>query len=157
MEQTIQPIEKNVWWVIPAKLAGVRKPLADELINLQTVGIGAIVSVFHDSSNLDLYQQVGIPHLWIPIEVDAVPTQEQIQKFQDFVDHQNCLDHAVAVHCSTGKHRTGTILASYLIGTGSSYEEAMRTILEVNPGIELPKTQAGFLQKLAQKKSDFHD
>ena len=155
MEPIIQPIEENVWWVIPAKLAGVRKPLAEELINLQTVGIGAIVSVFHDASNLDLYQQLGIPHLWIPIEIDAAPSQEQIQKFQDFVDHQNRLDHAVAVHCSTGKHRTGTILASYLINAGSFYEEAMRTILAANPGIELPKTQAVFLQKLAQKKSDF--
>ncbi len=49
MEPIIQPIEENVWWVIPAKLAGVRKPLAEEFINLQTVGIGAIVSVFHDA------------------------------------------------------------------------------------------------------------
>lgn len=34
MEPIIQPIEENVWWVIPAKLAGVRKPLAEELIKV---------------------------------------------------------------------------------------------------------------------------
>ena len=34
MEQAIEPIEKNVWWVIPTKLAGVRKPLAEELIKV---------------------------------------------------------------------------------------------------------------------------
>ena len=34
MEPIIQPIEENVWWVIPAKLAGVRKPLPEELIKV---------------------------------------------------------------------------------------------------------------------------
>ena len=34
MEQAIEPIEKNVWWMIPAKLAGVRKPLPEELIKV---------------------------------------------------------------------------------------------------------------------------
>lgn len=111
-QQPIQPIVENLWWVVPNKLAGVRKPTVKELIELQTAGIEAIVSVFHDASNLDLYQQAGIPHLWIPIEVDAAPSQEQIQAFRDFVDNQNRLDRAVAVHCSTGRHRTGTILAS---------------------------------------------
>lgn len=150
-QQPIQPIVENLWWVVPNKLAGVRKPTVKELIELQTAGIEAIVSVFHDASNLDLYQQAGIPHLWIPIEVDAAPSQEQIQAFRDFVDNQNRLDRAVAVHCSTGRHRTGTILASYLIGAGFSYERAMRTILDADPDIELPKPQTVFLQKLAQK------
>ncbi|WP_219898690.1 hypothetical protein [Phormidesmis priestleyi] len=69
MEQrAIEPIEKNVWWVIPTKLAGVCKPLPEELINLQAVGIGAIVSVMDDSSNLDVYQQANIPHLGLPIQ-----------------------------------------------------------------------------------------
>lgn len=149
-QQVIQPIAENLWWVIPDKLAGVRKPTAEELTELQTAGVGAIVSVFHEASNLELYQQVGIPALWLPIKIDAAPSQEQIQKFQNFVDHQNHLGRAVAVHCSTGRHRTGTILASYLINTGSSYEVAMRTILDANPDIELPTTQAAFLQNLAQ-------
>lgn len=150
-QQALQSITENLWWVIPNRLAGVRKPTAAELSELQTAGIGSIVSVFHDASNLDLYQQVGIPYLWIPIKIDAAPSQEQIQEFQEFVDHQNRLGRAVAVHCSTGRHRTGTILASYLIHASSSYEAAMRTILDANPTIELPSTQAVFLQNLAQK------
>ncbi len=44
MEQQLnQPIKENLWWVIPGKLAGVRKPIAEELTDLQTAGIGAIV------------------------------------------------------------------------------------------------------------------
>lgn len=46
MEQEAnQPISENLWWVIPEKLAGVRKPMPEELTELQAVGIRAIVSV----------------------------------------------------------------------------------------------------------------
>ena len=55
MEQVSESIVENLWWVIPGKLAGVRKPTAAELPELERVGIGAIVSVIHDESNLELY------------------------------------------------------------------------------------------------------
>lgn len=42
--QLIQPIAENLWWVIPGKLAGVRQPMAEELTELQSAGIGAIVT-----------------------------------------------------------------------------------------------------------------
>lgn len=147
-QDIIQPIVKALWWVVPDKLAGVRKPTAEELPELQAVGIGAIVSVFHDASNLDLYQQAGIPFIWLPIEIDSVPNESQLQEFLDFVRHQSELGHAVAVHCSTGKHRTGTMLAAYLIKNGSSYSEAMNTLLSANSDIELPSSQSIFLREL---------
>lgn len=147
-EPAIQPIEENLWWIIPGKLAGVRQPLAKELSALQAAGVGAIVSVFHEPSNLELYQQSNIPFIWLPIAIDSVPTPSQLQEFIDFVDGQNQVGLAVAVHCSTGKHRTGTILAAYLIKTGSSYPEAMNALLSANPANELPDSQLTFLQKL---------
>jgi len=150
--QPKQLIEENLWWVIPGRLAGVRKPTDEELVELKNAGVGAIVSVFHDSDNLNLYQQAEIPSLWLPIAIDSVPNQTQLQKFQAFVEQQNRLDHAVAIHCSTGRHRTGTMIAAYLITAGQSYREAMETILKANPSIELPESQSLFLQALAQNQ-----
>ena len=151
MEQdTAQPIKENLWWVIPGKLAGVRKPMPEELAELQASGIGAIVSVMDDRANLDVYQQVRIPYLWLPTKGGTAPSQEQIQELQTFVDQQNHLGHAVAVHCISGRRRTGTILASYLIGAGSSYEDAIQTILVANPNVELREAQTTFLQALAR-------
>lgn len=147
--QAIQPIEENVWWVIPDKLAGVRKPMAEELTALQTAGIGALVSVMDDPSNLDLYQQAGIPHLWLPTIGGTAPSREQIQELQNFIDSQNHLGHAVAVHCTSGRRRTGTMLASYLILAGSSYDEALQTIQGANPDAELREAQTTFLRELA--------
>lgn len=148
-EQQAQPISENLWWVIPSKLAGVRKPTADELNELQAVGIGAIVSVMDDPSNLDLYQQANIPHLWLPTKGGTAPSREQLQELQNFIDTQNHLGHAVAVHCTSGRRRTGTMLASYLICTGSSYDDAMQIIQDVNPDVKLREAQSTFLRELA--------
>jgi protein-tyrosine phosphatase len=102
-----------------------------------------------DPSNLDLYQHANIPFLWLPIKGGTPPSQEQIQELQNFVDNQNHLGHAVAVHCTSGRRRTGTMLASYLISVGSSYEEAMQTIQNANPEVDLREAQTTFLQELA--------
>lgn len=152
-----QPIEENLWWVIPEKLAGVRKPTQAEIQNLQTAGVGAIVSVMDDPSNLDLYEQAGLPHLWLPTKGGMAPNSEQIQTLQNFVDEQNRLGHAVAVHCTSGRRRTGTMLAAYLIQMGWPYEKAMQTVITANPDVELREAQATFLQALATQTSHHDD
>lgn len=149
IEQPSQPISENLWWVIPGKLAGVRKPMAKELTELQAVGIGAIVSVMDDPANLDLYQQADIPHLWLPTKGGTEPSREQVEELQNFVDSQNRQGNAVVVHCTSGRRRTGTMLASYLICTGSSYNDAMQIVESANSKLELREAQSSFLRELA--------
>ncbi len=144
-----QPITENLWWVIPEKLAGVRKPTEAELPQLQTAGIQAIVSVMDDPSNLDFYQQAGLPHLWLPITGGTAPTVEQVQELQKFIKTQNSVGNGVAVHCTSGRRRTGTVLAAYLVTLGSSVEDALQTILMANPQVELREAQMNFLKQLA--------
>ena len=151
--QAIQPIEENLWWAIPGKLAGVRKPEAEELPTLKAAGIGAIVSVLEDSSNIHSYESARIPHQWLPIQIDAAPSLEQLIALEAFIETQQAAGRATAIHCSGGKHRTGTAIAAYLIRQGSSYEQAMQTLLRANPTLELPVTQSDFLQQLANANS----
>jgi atypical dual specificity phosphatase len=148
----IQAIEQNLWWVVPGKLAGVRQPQLDELTALQSAGIGAIVSVLEDRTNLDAYQVAEIPHLWLPVNAGMAPNREQVREFQIFADEQHRLDRAVAVHCTGGRHRTGTMLAAYLIRMGLSYETALKTILNSNSEAQLESVQKIFLQSLATLK-----
>lgn len=143
-----QPISENLWWVIPGKLAGVRKPTSDEIIELKEAGIGAIVSVMDDPSNLDLYEQAGLPYRWLPTKGGTAPTQAQIQELQSFVDQQNQLGNAIAIHCTSGNRRTGTMLAAYLMKSGSSFDQAMQIIQTANPKAELRDAQTSFLQTL---------
>ena len=147
---TSQPILENLWWVIPNQLAGVRKPTIEELPQLRDLGIGAIISVMDDPSNLELYEQANIPHLWLPTTGGTAPTQAQVEQLRDFIDQQNRLGSAVAVHCTSGRRRTGTMLAAYLVSQGSAYEDAMQTILIANPDAELREAQTTFLQALAK-------
>ncbi len=140
-EASIQPIRESLWWVIPGKLAGVRKPDPEEIPDLQTAGIGAIVSVMDDPSNLDVYQQVELPYRWLPTKGGTAPSPEQIQELQDFIEKQNRLGHAVATHCTSGRRRTRTMVVAYLIRMGLPYAKAMQTVLTANPDGELREAQ----------------
>lgn len=147
--QPTDAIADNLWWVIPERLAGVRKPAADELPELRAAGIGAIVSVMDDPSNLDLYRQAEMPHLWLPVTGGTAPSREQVQQFYDFATEQHHLGNGVALHCTSGRRRTGTMLAAYLILAGSAAEEAIEAIARANPAVELRAAQLDFLQQLA--------
>ncbi|MCU0527508.1 MAG: dual specificity protein phosphatase family protein [Elainella sp. Prado103] len=150
MEETIDPpITQNLWWVIPGKLAGVRKPTVAELPELQAAGIGAIVSVMDDPANLEDYAQANIPYRWLPTKGGTAPSRLQVRELYEFVQQQQQVNHAVAIHCTSGRRRTGTLLAAYLIVSGVSYEQALQTILQANPAIELRQAQLEFLQSLA--------
>ncbi|BAU14794.1 dual specificity protein phosphatase [Leptolyngbya sp. NIES-3755] len=149
MQEQTQPISENLWWVLPNRLAGMRKPTASEIADLKTLGIGAIVSVMDDPSNLDLYEQANLPYRWLPTKGGTAPSREQLQEFQAFVEQQNQQGIAVAVHCTSGNRRTGTLLAAYLIRSGAAVDNAIQKIVLANPKAELREAQIRFLQDLA--------
>ncbi|MGF1524598.1 MAG: dual specificity protein phosphatase family protein [Leptolyngbyaceae cyanobacterium] len=143
----------SIWWIVPGQLAGMRKPVADELADLKAQGIGAIVSVMDDPSNLDLYEAAGIPYRWLPVKGGTAPTQEQAEMFRAFADEQIAAGHAIAVHCSSGRRRTGTLLGAYLVLTGTPYEEVIAAIAQANPAVEMRAAQLDFLSTLTSERS----
>jgi atypical dual specificity phosphatase len=145
----------SLWWVIPSKLGGVRKPSEAELLTLKSTGIGAIVSVMDDSANLDLYARLGIPFLWLPVKGGTAPSIDQIKSLYQFMETQNNLGYAVAVHCTSGRRRTGTFLAAYLIAIAKPYDEAIKIIYDANPLVELRAAQTDFLKQLASSETNF--
>jgi protein-tyrosine phosphatase len=145
-----QTLKESIWWMIPGKLAGMRKPEGSELEILKAEGIGAIVSVMDDPSNLDLYEVAQIPHRWLPTKGGTAPSREQIDTFRQFVEAQTQAGTAVAVHCSSGRRRTATFLGAYLILMGASYESAVGAIAQANPAVEMREAQLNFLKTLAE-------
>jgi len=139
----------NLWWVVPQQLGGMAKPAATTIPHLRTVGIDAVVSVTDDPGNLAEYVAANIPHCWLPIAGGTAPTLDQVKQFQQFMADHHGLGHSVVVHCSSGRRRTGTLLAAYLIATGQSAEAAMSTIHRANPAVELRAAQIEFLRTLA--------
>lgn len=128
----------------------MRKPDVAEFGTLSTAGIGAIVSVMDDPSNLDAYEAADIPHLWLPTKGGTAPTLDQVAKFREFAERHITSEQAVAVHCSSGRRRTATFLGAYLILTGASYEDAVEAIAQANPAVEMRVAQLDFLKAIAQ-------
>ena len=147
---TQQSLQESLWWLIPETLAGMRKPLAKELPILKVEGIGAIVSVMDDPSNLDVYEEAKIPYRWLPTQGGTAPTHQQVADFCSFVDTETQTGLAVAVHCSSGRRRTATFLGAYLILHGASYEAAIEAIAQANPIVEMRDAQLNFLKSLGR-------
>lgn len=142
------PISESLWWAVPSWLAGVRKPTEEELSVLRGLEIGAIVSILSDDANLELYKRHNFPHLWVPVVGSTAPTLPQLQQLKTFINSQNESGNAVAVHCSNGLRRTGTVLAALLIQQGANYERAMTAIQTANPAVELSEAQTSFLKNV---------
>ena len=141
----------KLWNVLPNKLYGMPAPEKKDLQNLSDKKIKSIVCLLEDNSNIEDYNKKGFKSLWLPVPDDKAPTFEQVEKLVEFVDEQIQKNNPVAIHCQGGKGRTGTLIASYLISKGTSYEEAMEKI-ELNQANAIKKDfQINFLKELSKK------
>ncbi|WP_017446433.1 dual specificity protein phosphatase family protein [Gayadomonas joobiniege] len=139
----------TIWVLETNKLAGMATPPAQEIEMLTRYGIHAVVSVRDDKTNLTAYETAGLPFLWLPTTGGTSPTREAVAQFIHFVKecHQQGL--AVAVHCSSGRKRTGTLLAAYLVCEKQMpAQQAIEKIRHANPQVELSSVQIEFLQLL---------
>jgi len=141
----------KLWSVLPNKLYGMPVPEEKDLQNLTQAGIKSIVCLLEDNSNIENYNKNGFKNLWLPVADDKAPTFEQVEKLVEFIDEQNKNNNPVAIHCQGGKGRTGTLIASYLIAKGASFEEAMEKIEANQPNAIKKDFQINFLKELSDK------
>lgn len=141
----------KLWNVLPNKLYGMPAPEEKDLKNLSDKGVKSIVCLLEDNSNIEAYNTNGFESLWLPVPDNEAPTFEQVEKLVEFIDAQNEKNNPVAIHCQGGKGRTGTLIASYLISKGDTFEEAMNKIDKKQPNAIKKDFQINFLKELANK------
>ena len=155
-----------LWWIIPDVLAGMPMPFIqperrmnsggalnaydDELPDLYSAGVRAVVSLLNIPSDGAVYESAGFAFLCLPVPDGGAPSMEQAAEFVRFVEQHRMANRPVAVHCEAGLGRTGTMLATYLISRGESAEAAIRRIRTVEKvAVETPR-QIQFLEQFAQ-------
>lgn len=141
----------KVWCVLPNKLSGMPKPEEQDLKALKDLGIKAIVSLLQDETVVGKYTTNGFENLWLPVPDDGTPTFKQVENLVEFIDTQYEKSNPVAIHCKGGRGRTGTLIASYLISKGATYDEAMAQIEANQPNAIKKDFQLNFLKELASK------
>lgn len=141
----------KVWCVLENKLSGMPKPEETDLKALYESGIRAIVCLLEDDTIVNSYNENGFESLWLPVPDQNAPTTRQVEELVKFIDAQNEKGNKVAVHCKGGRGRTGTLIASYLISKGASFDEAMDQIEKNQPGAIKKDFQLNFLEELANK------
>lgn len=163
----IDPPQGLLWWVIPDVLAGMPMPFVhperrlnsggaldaydDELPELYSAGIRAVVSLLNIPSDATVFESAGFSFLCLPVADGAAPTIEQATEFVRFVEVQRQGQRPVAVHCEAGLGRTGTMLAVYLVSQGETAEGAIRRIRQVEKvAVETPR-QIQFLEQFAEQ------
>lgn len=146
-----QRIQDNAYWVLPEKLLGVRKPESiKEVQTLKDMGVTGIITLLDDHENHELYQSQEMSFLHIPIKGGTAPTKEDVFKSTEYFESLRKRNEALAIHCSGGKKRTGTLIVGILISQGFNFDQAMEKLNHANPEIKLSEVQMTFLRNLGK-------
>ncbi len=127
-------------WIDRPLLAALAMPeSADDLAWLRRNGLDVLISLSEEPPPRRWVNDAGLMGVHVPIVDFTAPTDRQIDLCMDAVARAHKSGMGVAVHCTAGKGRTGTILAAYFVTAGLSAHAAIDRVRHLRPGsVETP-------------------
>ena len=129
---------ERFYWVREGSLAGSSRPgglrndrLRADLDELQTHGIGAILSMTETPIDQVAVEELGMRYTHIPVIDFTAPSLPQILDSLHAIDEAHAEGRAILVHCAAGQGRSATILATWLIRQGSTTDDAIAELRTV--------------------------
>jgi tetratricopeptide (TPR) repeat protein len=138
-----------VTWIIEDALAYSEYPYTEELDILYEEGVRAIVSLERRYDKA-IIKEKGFEYLEVYVKDYTAPTIDQLTRINRFVDSMIDKKKPVLVHCIAGG-RSGTVLTSYLISRGRSFNNALKEVRTKVPFAVDDFTQEEVLQLFEMK------
>jgi atypical dual specificity phosphatase len=140
-------------WIEKPLLAALAQPEAPEdLLWLRHQGIDLLISLTEDRPRRDWVDEAGLLALHEPMEDMAAPSQHQLDRCVSAIERAMERNMGVAVHCTAGLGRTGTVLACYLIAQGQSVQNAIARIRRLRPGSIETEEQSDAVVEFARRR-----
>ena len=116
---------------------------------LKAMGVTMVVNLrFEDDEEEPLVRKLGMTPVWLPMPDTGSPTKEQVAKLHELLERPG---EKIYVHCSAGIFRTGTMVASWRIKQGMTFDNALAEMKAhgFDPEWLAADTEVEFLQTFA--------
>jgi atypical dual specificity phosphatase len=122
-------------WIKRPLLAALPRPSsAEDLAWLRAHGIQVLLSLSEEPPRRDWINDAGLMVFHVPVIDMEAPTQEQLERCLSAIERAHAQKMGVAVHCTAGLGRTGTVLAAWFVTQGLSAQNAMARVRRIRPG-----------------------
>ena len=147
-------METNAFsWLIANRLAACVNPAVGQqaAAELRTGGIRLLINLHEKPDPPELLAELAAETLHLPVASTYAPSQAQLDLGIAAIRDALQRGRPVAVHCASGRGRTGTLLAAFLVSQGATAEEAIECVRSVRPGSVETLEQEQAIYEYAQR------
>ena len=91
---------------------------------------------------------LGIRHLYVPVPDRSIPTDEQFDLLERWVNEAETAGGVVYLHCQAGLQRTTVVAAALLVRRGMTAADAFRALQIARPGANPTEAQHAWFRRV---------